>query len=130
VEGANPRQLPSRVLRSGMRGVNVRTSGDIHRSLFGDVVLVAFLLAQAFDGVLTYVGVSTYGVRMEGNPLLGWLMATVGQGVALTAAKTTAGAFGIALHLTSVHRVVAILTAFYVAAAVLPWIGILYVWVS
>ena len=73
-----------------MRGVNVRTSGDIHRSLFGDVVLVAFLLAQAFDGVLTYVGVSTYGVRMEGNPLLGWLMATVGQGVALTAAKTTA----------------------------------------
>ena len=26
--------------------------------------------------------------------------------------------------------VVAILTAFYVAAAVLPWIGILYVWVS
>src|SRR6476620_3976976 len=104
--------------------------GIIHRSRFGDVALVAFLLAQACDGVLTYVGVSTYGVRMEGNPLLGWLMATFGQGVALTAAKTTAGAFGIALHLTSVHRVVALLTALYVAAAVLPWIGILYLWAS
>ena len=31
----------------------------------------------------------------------------MGQGVAVTAAKTAAGAFGIALHLTSVHRVVA-----------------------
>jgi hypothetical protein len=116
--------------RNGMRGVNLRNASAIHRSLFGDIAVVAFLLAQAFDGVLTYVGVSTYGVRMEGNPLLGWLMATFGQGVALTAAKTTAGAFGIALHLTSVHRVVALLTALYVAAAVLPWIGILYLWAS
>jgi uncharacterized membrane protein len=113
-----------------MDSVNVRSGGAIRRSLFGDVVLVAFLLTQAFDGVLTYVGVSTYGIRMEGNPLLGWLMSVVGQGMALAAAKTTAGAFGIALHLTSVHRVVALLTAFYVAAAVLPWIAILYVWAS
>jgi uncharacterized protein DUF5658 len=111
-----------------MARVNVGSLGAIQRSLFGDVVLVAFLLAQASDGVLTYVGVSTYGVRMEGNPLLGWMMSTMGQGAALTAAKTTAGVFGIALHLTSVHRVVALLTAFYVAAAVLPWIGILFVW--
>jgi uncharacterized membrane protein len=110
--------------------MNVGSGGAVRRSLFGDVVLVAFLLSQALDGVLTYVGVSTYGVHMEGNPLLGWLMTTVGQGVALTAAKSAAGAFGIALHLTSVHRVVALLTAFYVAAAVLPWIGILYVWAS
>ena len=102
--------------------------GIIQRSRFGDVALVAFLLAQACDGVLTYVGVSTYGVRMEGNPLLGWLMATVGQGFAVTAAKTAAGAFGIALHLTSVHRVVALLTALYVAAAVVPWIGVLFYW--
>ena len=113
-----------------MRSVLLSRPGAIRRSLFGDVVLVAFLLAQASDGVLTYVGVSTYGIHMEGNPILGWLMATMGQGAALTAAKSAAGAFGIALHLTSVHRVVALLTAFYVAAAVLPWIGILFVWAS
>jgi Domain of unknown function (DUF5658) len=99
-----------------------------HRSLFGDIVLVAFLLTQASDGVLTYVGVSTYGARVEGNPLLTWLMASLGQGLALAAAKTAAGAFGIALHLTAVHRTVAFLTALYVAAAVVPWIGLLFYW--
>lgn len=106
----------------------VRNLGVRGRSTFGDVVLVAFLLAQACDGVLTYIGVSTYGVRIEGNPLLGWLMTSLGQGVALTAVKTTASVFGIALHLTAVHRTVALLTAFYVAAAVVPWIGILFYW--
>ena len=35
--------------------------------MFGDVALVAFLLAQASDGVLTYIGVSTYGVRDRGQ---------------------------------------------------------------
>jgi hypothetical protein len=87
---------------------------------------VAFLLVQACDGVLTYVGVTTYGIRIEGNPLLGWLMTAIGEGPALTAAKGAASAFGIALHLSSVHRVVAALTAFYVAAAVVPWIRILF----
>ena len=100
--------------------------GACGRSTFGDVVLVAFLVTQAFDGVLTYVGVSTYGVHMEGNPLLGWLMATLGRGLALATAKLAAGAFGIALHLTAVHRVVAVLAAIYFLAAVLPWIDLLY----
>jgi uncharacterized Tic20 family protein len=108
--------------------VHIGRAGAIRRSWFGDVALVVFLLAQACDGVLTYVGVSTYGARMEGNPLLVWLMTTVGLGAAVATAKTAAGAFGIALHLTSVHRVVAVLAAFYVAVAVLPWIGILYYW--
>ena len=112
---------------------NVGRSSASRRSLFGDAALVAFLLAQVLDGVLTYIGVRTYGPHAEGNPLLGWLMATMGQGVALAAAKSAAGAFGIALHLTSVHRVVALLALFYLAAAILPWIGILYgtpPWVS
>lgn len=97
-------------------------------SLFGNVVVVAFLVAQALDGILTYIGVSTYGLRMEGNPLLAWLMTSVGQGVALAAAKGAAGAFGIALHLSSVHRIVAVLAAFYVVVAILPWLGILFWW--
>ena len=54
-------------------------------------------------------------------------MGTVGQGLALTATKMTAGAFGIALHLAAVHRVVAALTGFYLLVAVLPWIGILFI---
>ena len=96
------------------------------RSVFGDITLVVFLLAQALDGVLTYVGVSTYGRGMEGNPALAWLMTVIGQGPALAMAKTVASGFGIALHLNAGHRIIAILTAFYIAVAVLPWIGILY----
>ena len=108
--------------------LRIGCAGAIRRSKFGDVALVAFLAAQACDGVLTYVGVSIYGLRMEGNPLLVWLMATMGRGMAVATAKTAAGVFGIALHLSSVHRVVALLAFFYVAVAVLPWIGILYYW--
>jgi uncharacterized membrane protein len=110
---------------AGLRGVQFRIAAPC-RSVFGDVALVVFLLAQALDGVLTYVGVSVYGPRMEGNPALAWLMAMVGQGPALAMAKSLASVFGIALHLNAGHRIVAVLTAFYIAAAVLPWVGILY----
>jgi hypothetical protein len=93
---------------------------------FGNLVVIAFLLAQACDGVLTYVGVSVYGLAMEGNPILGWMMGTMGHGVALTAAKGVAGGFGILLHLGSVHKVVAALAAFYFVVAIVPWIAILF----
>ena len=89
-------------------------------------MVIAFLLAQAFDGVLTYIGVRQYGLGIEGNPLLGWMMASFGSGIALAAAKSAAGAFGIALHLSAVHRLVAVLAAFYLAVAVVPWIAILF----
>ena len=96
------------------------------RNVFGDIALLLFLVAQASDGVLTYVGVATYGVGIEGNPIIAWLMGAMGQGLALTTAKLTAGVFGIALHLSSVHKVVAVLAAFYFAVAVLPWVAILF----
>jgi hypothetical protein len=99
---------------------------SIRSAWFGNLVVVAFLVVQACDGVLTYVGISTYGVHIEGNPLLGWLMAAMGQGLALATAKVTAGAFGIALHLVSVHRIVAALAALYVIVAIVPWISILF----
>ena len=93
---------------------------------FGNVVVIAFLIAQACDGVFTYIGVATYGVRAEANPLLAWLMVGLGCGAGVAAAKLAAGVFGIALHLISVHRVVAALAALYFAVAILPWIGVLF----
>jgi hypothetical protein len=96
--------------------------------VFGDVALVMFLLAQALDGVLTYIGVSTFGVRMEGNPFVGWLMSAMGEAAGLATAKLAAGFFGIALHLSAVHKTVALLAVFYVAVAVVPWVAILYYW--
>jgi hypothetical protein len=106
--------------------VKLSTTGINRRNLFGDVALVLFLVAQASDGVLTYVGVSIYGAGIEGNPLIAWLMASMGHGLALTTAKMTAASFGIALHLVSVHKAVAALALFYLVAAVYPWAAILF----
>jgi uncharacterized membrane protein len=96
------------------------------RSYYGDVVLVLFLLAQCFDGVFTYVGVSTYGLGIEANPLLAGLMTSLGHGTALLAAKIIAATLGICLHLRQVHGAVALLAAFYGAVAILPWTVILF----
>ena len=95
--------------------------------LFGDVAVIVFLLAQASDGVLTYVGVSLYGYGIEGNPVIAWLMNQMGHGPALATAKLTAGGFGIALHLSAVHKAVAVLAGFYVVVAIIPWVAILFV---
>jgi uncharacterized membrane protein len=95
-------------------------------SLFGDLAVVGFLLAQACDGVFTYVGVATIGPGIEGNPLLATLIGAMGGGATLVAAKVAAGLLGILLHLTGVHRVVAALTCLYFAAAVVPWATVLF----
>jgi hypothetical protein len=96
------------------------------RSLFGDAVLATFLLVQVLDGALTYTGVISFGVSIEGNPLLGWLMTLVGEGPALAGTKVLAGCCGIALHLTAVHRVLGALTCIYLAAAIVPWTALLF----
>jgi hypothetical protein len=93
-------------------------------SRFGNGVVVAFLAVQALDGVLTYVGLSL-GRAAEGNPLVGTMMAVFGLGPGLAGAKLVAGSLGIALHLFGTHRLIALLTAFYVAAAIMPWIALL-----
>lgn len=97
-------------------------------STFGDVAILAFFLAQGFDGVFTYLGVQTlgYGPAIEGNPLLSLGMSSVGVGATLAIAKATAAGFGALLHVISVHRVVAALACLYYAAAVLPWTRILF----
>ena len=97
----------------------------LQRSLFGELAILAFLLAQCLDGIFTYVGVSTFGLGVEANPVIAGLMATLGHGTALVGAKTVAGALGVCLHLREIHSAVALLAGFYVAVAILPWIAIL-----
>ena len=94
-------------------------------SLFGDAVIVMFLLAQAADGALTYVGINIHGLGAEANPLLLSLMVTIGAAPAVLSAKVLASVLGMSLHLLGVHRVVAMLTAIYLGGAVLPWMGVL-----
>ena len=108
--------------------VKLSSVRQTERSLFGDVALLVFLLAQACDGVLTYVGVHTFGPQIEANPLIAWLMGTLGEGAGLATAKASAAVFGIALHLADVHKAVAALAGFYLVVAVGPWIALLYLW--
>jgi hypothetical protein len=94
---------------------------DDRRSLFGDLVVLGFLLVQFLDGVFTYLGVSIWGPGIEANPLVSLAVAAVGLGAGLAVTKLIAIGFGIVLHLRRVHNLVALLTAIYVAAAILPW---------
>jgi hypothetical protein len=96
------------------------------RTLFGDVVIVVFLAAQAVDGVLTYLGVVQFGTIIEANPVVAALMGIIGHGPALASVKVLAASLGIALHLGRVHRVLALLTVFYVIGSVVPWTALLY----
>jgi uncharacterized membrane protein len=85
------------------------------------VVLLLFLVAQAFDGLFTYTAVHAYGVHAEGNVLIATWMSLVGPAVALFGAKTVAGACGILLYLHNAHRTLTLLTAFYALGAIGPW---------
>jgi predicted CDP-diglyceride synthetase/phosphatidate cytidylyltransferase len=83
--------------------------------------MVGYLTAQCLDGVLTYLGVTIWGLRIEANPLVSSAMDVAGLAGGLLAAKLIAVAFGALLHLRRVHTLVAVLTMFYFTAAILPW---------
>jgi hypothetical protein len=97
---------------------------DAQHSLFGDLVVIGFLCVQVLDGVFTYLGVHMFGPGIEANPLVSSAVAFAGPGAGLTAVKATAIALGMVLHLRRVHNLVALLTAIYFAAAILPWAAI------
>jgi uncharacterized protein DUF5658 len=84
-------------------------------------MVLGFLLVQCLDGVFTYLGVKTWGPSVEANPLVSSAIAAAGPGLGLAGTKLLAATFGIVLHLRRVHMVVALLTALYVAAAIVPW---------
>lgn len=99
---------------------------EYRHTTFGNAAILLFLCAQAADGVFTYLGVQAFGRMIEANPLLSLLMHHVGAGPALAGAKLAAVGCGSLLHLLTVHRVVAVLTGIYLAAAVVPWVYLLF----
>ncbi|MBU22067.1 MAG: hypothetical protein CL476_03035 [Acidobacteria bacterium] len=110
-------------VEAGCRGVRMEFQPRVR---FGNVVIVALLCAQVVDGALTYLGVSTFGVGIEANPLMLWLMFAVGEGPTLASAKLLAGFCAVVLHLQAVHGIVAALTLIYVGAAIVPWMQLLF----
>ena len=94
--------------------------------MFGDGILLAFLLAQLSDGILTYVGISTFGEAIEANPLLAWYISRFGPAVAVIGAKSFAVACAATLHFCDRHRTVGVLTIVYLAGAVWPWTRLIW----
>ena len=90
-------------------------------SRFGNIVVLSFLCVQWLDGVFTYLGVRTWGPAIEANPIISSAVTHAGLAAGLAGAKLLAISCGIALHLRRTHRVIAWLTALYVAVAILPW---------
>jgi hypothetical protein len=95
-------------------------------ALCGPALLALFVLAQAGDGILTYYGVATFGLQAEANPIVSWYVSAFGPGRALFAIKLVASACAVALYARAMYRTIATLTAFYVVAAVVPWLTLFY----
>jgi hypothetical protein len=91
-----------------------------------DGLWLAFVAVQVLDGVLTYVGVRTFGLGIEANPLVAWYAEAFGAATGLVAAKLFAIGCASVLYLTSRHRTVAVLTVLYVAFAIVPWAHVLH----
>ena len=96
------------------------------RGWFGNVIVLTFLISQLLDGIFTYVGVVTFGMAIEANPIVAGLMTHFGNGAGVASAKVLAGGLGIGLHLYQIHSAVALLTGFYLTVAVAPWAILLF----
>ena len=89
-------------------------------------MLLAFVIAQALDGALTYLGIAAFGAAAEANPVVAWYVSALGAGAGLAAVKGGAIACAATLHVTARHRILGGLTVLYLTAAVLPWTRLLW----
>ena len=91
-----------------------------------DILWLTFVAVQVLDGVLTYVGVLTFGIEIEANPVVAWYAQTFGPAAGLIAAKAFAVACASILYVTARHRTMAVLTLIYLAFAIVPWAHVLH----
>jgi hypothetical protein len=114
--------LISRWLRDPSPGTGCADGTDVRPAHQAPVVLAVFILTQVLDGALTYWGVSQFGLTVESNAYLASLMASIGAGPALVAAKLLAVACGVVLFSTTSFRVLAVATGWCLGFAVVPWL--------
>ena len=97
------------------------------------LLLGCFLsLLQALDGILTSLGVSRFGVAIEGNPFIRGLMEEFGHVTALSVVKCLAIVVVIGLayfgrKMPWVNNAMGAVSAVYVFGAIIPWTYILFV---
>ena len=88
-------------------------------------MMIAFVIAQLCDGVFTYVGVRTFGLDIEANPIISWYIETLGVATALMAAKGLAIACATLLYQFAHYRTIGALTVMYFTMAIHPWVRLL-----
>ncbi len=111
---------PTVLLKVGSKGISYKAAG----------LGVLLLILQVLDGVLTFAGLSVFGVEMEGNTLLRQLAHAYGAGPTLFFVKLTAIGFVIFLTLNAHRRrylrpIIATLVVIYLTLAVIPWVYLL-----
>jgi hypothetical protein len=92
----------------------------------GIVVLAVFALVQFYDGIFTFIGINEFGMEVEANPALWFLMTHLGSVTGIIIAKALALGCGVILYLNQFHIGVAFLTGFYIAVAIAPWVFLLW----
>ena len=109
-------------------GSAVRSVDDRKALLLGMILI----LLQAADGLLTSVGVSRFGVSVEGNPFLRHLMMEFGHLTTLTMVKFIAIAMICAMTYYAtrqpwIRSAMGAVSAIYLFAAIIPWTYILFI---
>jgi hypothetical protein len=85
------------------------------------LVLGLFVLIQLLDGVLTYWGVTRFGIDLEMNGLLSRWMHDIGPATTLLVAKSLACACGLILYRADYFRALAAVAGLCLGVAVIPW---------
>jgi hypothetical protein len=85
------------------------------------IVLGLFLLIQLLDGILTYWGVTHFGIDLEMNGLLSRWMQEIGPGATLLVAKSLACLCGLILYRADYFRALAAVAGLCLGVAVVPW---------
>ncbi|MDD2943988.1 MAG: DUF5658 family protein [bacterium] len=91
------------------------------------LVAVTLIFFQLLDGALTAIGLKTYGIEAEGNPVLVYFMKEFGLFLPLVVAKSLASLAVAILYLarnlvTWVPLALISLTCVYYFAAIVPWV--------
>lgn len=118
-----------------VRGLGFEQAAKVQSiSISGKAMFVGILLVvlQILDGYLTSLGMSRFGIEMEGNLLLRSMMEHFGSDMTLAIAKTFAIGVVAALTLASkrvpwVTNAMGGVACFYIVFAIIPWTYILFV---
>jgi hypothetical protein len=103
-----------------------RTAPAARDQSLAEAIWIAFVVVQALDGAMTFIGMRAFGTQIEANPLVAWYVTMLGPAAALFAAKLFAVACGAALYLADCHKTLATLALTYLLGAVGPWMHLLW----